>query len=220
MPAKARNVVSKPGLTQEEALISLQSHPQFVAGTKIASIKRRGETWVAKLIESADDEGSPFPPKEDAPDKPEAFEDEGPDDGPDAPPKDEEGDDKGEKHDIEEVLDLLHKVVDALGLDGKDGEGDLDAGPEDGDLPPPPPAPPHHEKPLKPGEVPPGGTPLGAPSFASVAPKVASFTAEKQVPAGTTVKQAKAELEASFVPYRVKQIKRHGNTFRALLSVR
>lgn len=63
MEYTSRSVRSRPGLTQEEALASLQSHPEFRAGTKIASIRRRGKVWVADLLEPK--VAGPFPPSDD-----------------------------------------------------------------------------------------------------------------------------------------------------------
>ena len=45
-----RIVKSASGLTQNEALLSLQNHRQFQPGTKIASIHNQGGHWVAKLL--------------------------------------------------------------------------------------------------------------------------------------------------------------------------
>ena len=44
-------VRSTEGLSQEDALTSLQNHPSFKAGTKIASVYNQGGRGVAKLIE-------------------------------------------------------------------------------------------------------------------------------------------------------------------------
>jgi hypothetical protein len=119
------------------------------------------------------------------------------DGGSDGPPSD--GDDKGKKDkkgesgEIKQVLDALHAIADALGVplatDGMvpgadDGTGGPPGGPGGpppgppglgGPAGPPPPggppgaaAPPGHS--MKPGMTPPGGTPVGAPAFASVRP--------------------------------------------------
>jgi len=50
MDYTTRIVKSASGLTQHEALLSLQNHSQFQAGTKIASIHNQGGHWVAKLL--------------------------------------------------------------------------------------------------------------------------------------------------------------------------
>lgn len=94
------------------------------------------------------------------------------------------------EHQVTQLLDMMTKITDALGLSDPSG---MVPGPDDGAVPPPggpdaagPPGaggPPGAEKPgmgpdgkmhtvhersLKPGEAPPGTTPVGAPSFASV----------------------------------------------------
>lgn len=102
-----------------------------------------------------------------------------------------EGDKKdkgGEKHEIGELLKKVDALLTALGISAPGDDADSPVpGPEGGDVPdapvPPPPgagAPPHggHGGPggpppfptrgLKPGEAPPGSTPVGAPAFASV----------------------------------------------------
>lgn len=112
----------------------------------------------------------------------------------DGPPHKEKGGEKGGLHIVEQKLDML---MQALGIDpsmaggdpsmvpGDDGGmgGGPPGGPGGPGMPgpggpgmngppghggPPPPEKIEHERALKPGEVPPGGTPLGAPSFASV----------------------------------------------------
>ena len=50
MDYTTRIVKSTSGLTQHEALLALQNHRQFQAGTKIASIHNQGGHWVAKLL--------------------------------------------------------------------------------------------------------------------------------------------------------------------------
>ena len=51
MAYKTRTVKSSKGLSQEKALLTLQQHPEFKPGTKIASIYNQGGIWVAKLLE-------------------------------------------------------------------------------------------------------------------------------------------------------------------------
>lgn len=60
----SRTVRSAPGMSQEQALTALQNHPQFRAGTKIASIRRRGKVWVAELLEPKT--AGDFPPSDDS----------------------------------------------------------------------------------------------------------------------------------------------------------
>lgn len=189
-----RTVTSKAGLSQEEALASLQDHPLFKPGTRIASIRRRNNVWVAALLEPkvaefppADDSEDEAPePKSEEPKEDEAEDKGGEDDGESGPPSNDGPPSKGkdsEKAEVKELLDLVHKICDALGIapspDPMGGPDDLGAGP-DGPMPPgpgpdgpPPPdagGPPAHQEiihrtKIKPGEAPPGVTPLGAPSF-------------------------------------------------------
>jgi hypothetical protein len=261
-----RQVRSRPGLTQDEALRSLQSHPDFKAGTKIDDFQKSGSRFVATLLEPKEAE---FPPKkkddeEDESDSPlekavEGELKEGPpsdsgdsddsdsdsdsDSSDSGPPSDAEnggppkkpGDEKpNEGVELGEILNLLHKITDALGLDKP--EDSLMGGPEGGPPPPGPkggpppgaggppgagPAGPGKVRPrpaLRPGMAPPGTTPVGAPAFSSVqemSKHIPSFTATTDEP--LSVKEAKEDLEATYDPYKVKQIRRKEGK---LLSVR
>lgn len=126
--------------------------------------------------EEGGDEG---PPKDD--------EGAGPDDGEDGPPKPEDGKEKGgESHELHALLDAVQKILVALGI--PDSEGAEGASPVPGEEPPegppgpeagppgagapPPPAGPEGKS-LKPGEVPPGQTPVGAPAFSHTNPIIA-----------------------------------------------
>lgn len=238
-----RTVKSRPGLSQERALISLQEHPDFRPGTKIAGLKREGQRWVATLIEpktSADDEdGDPEPKNETGepviPDIAEDVDDEkdSESDGPDSP-LDKIGEPKehieSEEETLGQIKSLLEKVIDALGIDAGE-DGGLPKGPDEIapplDAAPPPPKPaPKPDRPnqkLKPGDVPPGGTPLGAPAFSSIqemAKHIPSFSASTTE--AISIADAKAELESIYAPYKVKQAKRSKNDGRlhALLTVR
>lgn len=166
MDYSKRTVTSRPGLSQEEALDSLQDAPFYSTGTKIASFRRRGTTWVADL--RIPKEAGPFPPSDDEPseDKPS---DEGPpkppfgdsdsddsgadeaetDSGPsesDGPPSSSDGK-KKEKGGDGEMLSLLHQILQGLtdaGIVqphpadmGLAGHDDLGPGPEGLDGPPP-----------------------------------------------------------------------------------
>jgi len=51
MAYTTRTVKSSKGLSQEKALLTLQNHPEFKPGTKIASIHNQGGVWVAKILE-------------------------------------------------------------------------------------------------------------------------------------------------------------------------
>lgn len=129
-----RTVTSRAGMSQEEALTSLQEHPEFARrGMKIAGIKRRGDAWVATLLEPktagdnpfGGDEGSDEPkdeaPKSEAPSSDDSDDDSSSDDSSSEPksdgPPSPDGDDKKEKGGGDkEVLDLLHAIADALGV--------------------------------------------------------------------------------------------------------
>ena len=82
MQFTTRTVRSKPGLSQEEALDSLQNHPLFKQGTKIASLRKRGKVWVAELHEPVT---AGFPPSEN----------EGGSEPPSGPPSDSGSSDSG-----------------------------------------------------------------------------------------------------------------------------
>lgn len=175
--------------------------------------------------------------------------DEGPVDLPAEPGAGPPTDGPDEKKDPQgEILHLLHEIATALGVSGglhdklgPEGEhpgpvppgpdGGPEAGPEMGDLmgggpdlgggpgggmPTPP------KKPtkLRPGEVLPNQTPIGAPAFASTAATV-TVESEKVDPRTYKASTAQAELENAFPGYRVKQIKfdRTASVYRALLSI-
>lgn len=179
-----RRVRSAPGLSQEDALESLQSHPNYKPGTKISSIRRRGDRWVADLLVPKNPKYAEFPPGDDdgggdepkpkaepKDDGPDDGPDEGPvDDGPDGPPGDDGGDGppkepKGEEAIVHLLTEILHALKGGPAGPGLGGPDDLGPGPEAMGPPPhgghglPPMGPP---KPgaagigakLKPGEVP------------------------------------------------------------------
>lgn len=108
MEFTTRTVRSAAGLTQEEALTSLQSHPQYRAGTKIASIRRRGDHWVADLLEPKTAE---FPPSGD----------EGGESEESAPPSDDEGGSDESKDSEDSGSDSPESGDDPLGLGGDEG---------------------------------------------------------------------------------------------------
>lgn len=192
-----------------------------------------------------DDEGG----ESEAPEPKSPPSDEGPADdagSPDGPPSFDgppSGDDDGgpEKKDPQaEILHLLTEIADKLGIGGglhdklpPEGEhpGAMPPGPDvdpmggdmGGDMPGGPvdmPAPPKKPTKLKPGEVLPNQTPVGAPAFASTK---ATFEVEsgKVDPRVYQASQAQAELEANFVGYKVKQMTfdRTASVYRALLSI-
>lgn len=185
MAYKTRTVKSAPGLSQEKALITLQNHPEFKPGTRIASIYNQGGRWVAKIIEpktAADDFG---PIEDDVKDSPAELHDEK-HESPigeskeDAHEKHEEKHEQSEEKKLKELEKKLDLLLDALGISDK-GEGpDVES---EGPMEPPSapkggpnkgpsksdPLPPGSGAKLKPGEVPnkPGMTPVGSPAFAS-----------------------------------------------------
>lgn len=159
----------------------------------------------------------------------------------------EEKQNVGQGKELHEVLTLLHTLFEGLGLPLPGGlggspipgeEGPPAGGPPGPNGPPPgaggPPSGPHagpghpteqkiqHERALKPGEVPPGSTPVGAPAFASIrtkdgqphpwAPvlgKKATFeTKPERIPESHTVEAVHRELDylADGTGYKVKQV--------------
>lgn len=209
-------------------------------------LQRQGNEWVATLLEPKQAE---FPPKDDDDEGPPQFtEDKAEDSDSDEEPKDDSSDgppshdgegskppkgEKGEKGELGAVLDILTAIADKLGIvpggdPGIPGAEDALAPP----LPPPPPGPPGasgpnellHRTKLKPGETPPGGTPIGAPAFASTdLSRMASFDAYDDTP-GKSVKDAHRELTELYGPhgFAVRQIKRveGGQRLAAKLSRR
>jgi hypothetical protein len=242
MEYESKIATSPRGLSQEQALAALQENPKFKAGTRIRSIERVGDRWSIKIDEpkvaagppfgdDEDDEGGPPSPDPSipSPDEKPSADDEG--DGEKKPPfdKKDKGEEKGDL-DIAVILPILEAIAEKLGIGKPDALEDPLApgpdGPPDG--PPGPPAgPPGHKgpppgHPLKPGEAPPGSTPIGTPAFASVqemAGVIPSFTASTKEP--ITVKQAKHELEEEYGPYyKVKQASRKDGALNVLLAVR
>ena len=155
-------------------------------------------------------------------------------DGDEGPPKDDEHKEKGgESHKIDALFDAVQKILVALGIpDTEGGEENPVPGEEPPAGPPgpeggPPGAPPapeevHHEKSLKPGEVPPGQTPVGAPAFSHTNPIIArgeahpwegligvtaTFEVEERVPDHYSAADVDAELRevAYGTGFKVKQ---------------
>lgn len=231
----------------EKQLRSHPAFPKSAA-VELEEVEGRWVAAIATATKEAgpfppsDDEGPP------AEEKPEAFSEDGPpsddgdgdsDDGGEAPdfggedkPEgDGEKKEKGEKG-LDEVLHLLTTLLTALGIH-PEGPDSLIPGEEGPPAPPggdvPPPGPPAagpddgkhhtvHERSLKPGESPPGSTPIGAPSFAAV--KVAddhpwrdaigvkrSFPVEEPI-GDASLADVKAELDslAEGTGYSVKQL--------------
>jgi hypothetical protein len=172
-----KTVRSRPGLSQGEALVSLQSSPYFsTPGARIASIKPRGNVWVAVL--DIPKTAAPFPPSgdeggESGPPKSEGGDEESSPDGPPSPDSPDDGDDsesgppKGDKAKADkpgsdaQVVNLLTQILHTLGggdpMGGMGGPDDL--GPGAGG----PPAPPPHGGPAGgPGAPPKGPGAMGA----------------------------------------------------------
>jgi hypothetical protein len=180
MQYSKKAVRSQPGMTQEEALVALQDHPMFSAGTKIASIRRRGKVWVADLLvpktagpfppddSGSDEEDAPAPKEESGPPSddegseieggPEGLPSEDGESGPPKPKGESKPGEGGSKGGTEEaILHTLQEILHALqggpvepGLGGLDDIGPGPGGPEG----PPPPhggGPAGHEGPGFPG---------------------------------------------------------------------
>lgn len=152
---------------------------------------------------------------------------------------DDDGKSKGgESHKIDALFDAVQKILVALGIPDTEGESPI-PGEEPVEGPPGPEGPPggapgpekpeevHHEKALKPGEVPPGGTPVGAPAFSSTKHPnpiiargekhpwegligvAATFEVEERVPDHYSAADVDAELQevAYGTGFKVKQAK-------------
>jgi hypothetical protein len=187
MEYTTRTVTSSEGLSQTEALISLQEHPEFKSGTRITGIYNQGGRWIAKLEEPKVANENPF--EEDIEESPAELHEEKHEEHEESEsPLEELEEHEGEDHEdseekkikqLEKKIDLL---LDALGISEKGEEPKLPEAPDApaADLPAAPapkggpaksdPLPPGSGAKLKPGEVPnkPGMTPVGAPAFASV----------------------------------------------------
>lgn len=208
-----RTVTSQAGLSQEEALESLQKHPQFKQGTIIKSIRQRHNKWIAKLEEPKTAE---FPPSDDddddsdSEDTPEVkVEEEDSDDSGDSgdsegdssdskPPFGEDGP-KPEKAEGPEGLEgavaaltaLVTQIADKLGVGGPDeglGADEVPGGPGAAGPPPPP-----HKGPGRPPG--PGGAPPGPKPGGGVGPAARPV---RDVPPGTNPMAGFASTIPSF----------------------
>lgn len=236
--------------SQDEAITSLKKSPAFPKDAEL-TVKEIDGRWVAAVhVADGPPFGAPADDAEEAPGPksegpgdtaPDEGSDEGAPDDSDGPPKDgdehKEKDEKGgDKAILLSIHDALQKLMVALGIPDEDpGAGPVPG--EDGPpAPPGPPGaggpPPPQEKPLKPGEAPPGATPVGAPSFSSVHPwssvigKVASFELEERIPEDHKLSAVDHELQqlAHGTIYKVKQLQESRNEqghriARALISV-
>lgn len=193
MAYTTRTVKSSKGLSQEKALLTLQQHPEFKAGTKIASIYNQGGVWVAKLLEPKTAAEAFEEIEEDVKTSPAELHDKKHEEKESPLEEIEEHahDEHEEKHEqseekkIKELEKKIDLLLDALGIDEK-GEGpdtldkapeapegpvaDAPAAPAKGKGPKSDPLPPGSGAKLKPGEIPnkPGQVPVGAPAFSSV----------------------------------------------------
>jgi hypothetical protein len=170
-----RKVRSAPGLSQEDALESLQSHPNYRSGTKIASMRRRGDRWVAVLqvpktaggFPPGGDESGPPPPKDEGGESegPEEPDEGGPEglDGLDGPPEapGEEKKPGGKGGTEQEMLHVLTEILHALkgGPVGPEMGGPDDMGPGPDAMGGPPPHGGHGMPPAGPPGT--GGPPMG-----------------------------------------------------------
>lgn len=236
-------------VSRERAEAGLKSHPAFPKNASFSLADINGQ-WVAAVVTSGpmpfapDAESGPpkGPPKpgddSDGPPTDSPSDDAAPDnsDGPptddeeDGPPKDDKG--KGGDHKIlEHLVELVTQLTTALGIAGTPQDNPAPGGddgpppPDPGAGPPPPSEDDHqtikHERSLKPGEAPPGTTPVGAPSFSHVRDehpwkKMAGVAATFHVasPIGDTplgeVHQELSEL-AHEMGYEVKQLREGQN---------
>lgn len=206
--------------------------------------------------EGGDDSGEESKPKEkDSEGSSEGGSSEGPPKA-DKSPSGEEGPEGhggpggGIEHAVAELTSLVHMIADSMGIlppPAVPGADDMGMGGGMGGPPAPPHGPPMgpeggggghiqpgggpqeivHKTKLRPGETPPGVTPIGSPAFSSVQSsqlqRMASFDAFDDTP-HKTIKEAKDELEAIYGPYgfKVRQIKRveNGRRLAAKLSRR
>lgn len=184
-------------VSREEAEAKLKAHPQFPKNASFALENVEGR-WIAAITEPVEKTAAPpdafedgggagdtpaGPPEpSEAPKGPdETPSDEAPDDAGDGEDKPKgEKKEKGEKGELNEIKELLTTLVTALGL--APAPDSPVPGLDEGPPPPPPgdsPAAPDspggdgkthtvHERALKPGEAPPGTTPIGSPAFANV----------------------------------------------------
>jgi hypothetical protein len=223
----AKIIESRPGLTSDEALKSLQSHPEFKLGTIIESIQPRGNVWVAKLLEPKKAAEFPFGDDEDSDDDSEDKVEAPSEDGEDKPepPKSDKDDSKSEKSEISELVDLVHAIADKLGIapDLPDLEEDAPIGePPPGPPAGPPPGPKGpgagpHPAPKK--DMPPSAAPLTGFAAQAKAGQIPSF--EVGTPADITIKEAVADLKQEFPKHTVKQLRhdKASNRYLAKLSL-
>jgi hypothetical protein len=175
---------STSSVTKAQAEEKLLANPSFPknASYKLEAVEGRWIAAISSVKEAGPMDGPPIdgPPPMDGP-PPDAPVDTSSDEDPKEDSSDgDKGGKKSLEKQVEHLTELLTTVVEALGI-GPDSPAHGDDSPKDGPSPmdgPPPPSPDGgdgkshtvHERALKPGEAPPGTTPIGAPSFASVNP--------------------------------------------------
>ena len=238
-------------MTREAAVEAAKTSPQFPKNAEDITVEELDGHWVAAIHVADSPFGGPAdetgdapgpksegpgdtePPKEDGPPKDEEPDGDEGEDG-DGPPK--EGEEKGkggESHKIDALFDAVQKILVALGIPDAEavspvpGEEPPEGPPGPDGAPPAAEAPPapdevHHEKSLKPGEVPPGQTPVGAPAFSHTNPIIArgethpwegligvtaTFEVEERVPDHYSAADVDAELQevAYGTGFKVKQ---------------
>lgn len=228
--------------SQVDALLQLQATiARQDPGTIVESFDEKDGHWVASIVEPPrrtlkPRQAGPPPFADDgeneSAEKPpfgggDESEGDGPpsdDSGEDGPPKD--GDEKkpGKGEELVQILDIVKAIAEAAGIPipgelGPAGDepplldepGPPKAGPLDGPGPGGPKGP--VEKPLKPGDIPPGVTPPGSPAFASYNGKnypdpfpgdigqKRSFTVEETENPGRSIVVAAAELNPAVIPF-------------------
>lgn len=164
--------------SRKEAEEALVNHPAFVKGSSYDIDEVEGR-WVAAIVTAEFPPADEDSPSEEAPEAPEPKEEPSDSESDSEPSDDSDSSDKPEHKEkgkggveaqIEHLTQLVTTLVEALGL------GEMDPGMPGEEMGPPPPE--HggpsdkqhliHERALKPGEAPPGTTPVGSPAFASV----------------------------------------------------
>lgn len=228
-------------ISKAQAEEALRKHPDFPrnASYKIDELEGR---WIAAISSVKQAAPPAFAEGGDEPAGPPVDDGASADsfDGGDDKPSDDEGEEKpkedkgekgkGEAGELKQVLHMLTTLMDALGLSPQGPEDSPVPGP-DGEVAPPGPGPEGlepgvgadnkthtvHERALKPGEAPPGTTPVGAPSFAStnhdhpwaeVLGKKRSFTVQEEIGSQdmSTVAHELSALCAG-TGYEVKQLR-------------
>lgn len=198
MALEVRIITGPPSarVSKEAAAKKLTEAPEFPKGAAFELEEIEGR-WIAAIATESIEKVAEFPPgaadeapAPEGPPAPEAPAEDGPPsdepEGEDKPPKEDGKKEKGgEKGELEHVLHLLTTLCTALGINPEGADANPVPGLDEGPPAPPgadplapptgPPAPGHdekthtvHERALKPGEAPPGSTPVGAPAFASV----------------------------------------------------